>query len=223
MKYSWVEKGESNLSDTPSNLARWQVPDLSLPEGVTIPSPGDVKQAPIVDTVLAEKEKQAEAKGYQVGRWEGMTAGKAEVDEQVDKLRNLLDAMVTPFAHMDDNVAKSLAYLAAAMAKEIIRREVAMDPALMLSMASRAVETLSSQENRVEVFLNPTDLQVCENSWQDAPPEPRWTLVADASLARGDCRVRSGPSTVDASIQQQVETMLAEMLDNLDDPQVELF
>lgn len=114
---------------------------------------------------------------------------------------------------------------------------------LAISVASRlvhekieagdfAVEELVSQllkrcEGRgpAVVRLHPADLKLLEQRTQGKPPpwldQKTYTLTADGSLERGDCRLEAGDFGILAKIELQLSELRQHLLECLDDAQIE--
>jgi flagellar assembly protein FliH len=79
-------------------------------------------------------------------------------------------------------------------------------PELVVHAIRQAAAALPSATRELRVRLHPADLALMREL---EAAETHWQLVADPALARGDCRLESEKSRLDA----RVETRLAALVD----------
>ena len=206
MKLPSVVPEVTNLSkvvraaDQPQ-LTRWQAPDVGHP----------VRQSH-TDEELEAIEQQARAKGYEVGRWEGLEAGHQTVQESALRLAQLCDEAAHPFRQITENVESELAKLAGAIAKEIVRQELNTQPALILETVTQACSVLSAAARDVDVHLHPDDVAIVKDGLKEDPPAQHWRIIEDRSLARGDCQINSSAEFIDATLQTRIDAIVAGLL-----------
>jgi flagellar assembly protein FliH len=182
-------------------LARWQAPDV-----------GYVAREAHSDEELEAIEKQARAKGYEVGRWEGLEAGHQAVQEGAQRLAQLYDEAAHPFRQITENVESELAKLAGAIAKEIVRQELTTQPELILETVNQACSVLSAAARDVDIHLHPDDVAIVKDGLKEDPPAQHWRILEDRSLARGDCQINSSAEFIDATLQTRIDAIVAGLL-----------
>lgn len=162
---------------------------------------------------LDELEAVAKAKGFQLGKNEGLASGRAEVEEMARDMAALLEQMVNPFRAMDGVIAHELTKMATLLSKQIIRRELSISSDFITDVVAEAIATLYKLEGEVVVFLNPRDAILV----RELVPEPlegkRWTIVEDEQISPGGCQVKTPTSFVDASVEKQMELVFSNLLD----------
>jgi len=189
------------LSDQSPVIERWQAPFFEAPV-----EPDPPKNA-------AELEKLAHAKGFQLGKWEGLEAGRLEAEQLAKRMTEIVAEMAQPFRSLDQLVAKELAQLAMLIAKQVLRRELSANSEVITSIASEALKTLSSRDGEIEVFLNPADVAAVQELMVESMDGKSWRLVEDSDLMPGGCKVKTPMSYVDASIEKQLELVFNTMLE----------
>ncbi|OUS11519.1 hypothetical protein A9Q89_08560 [Gammaproteobacteria bacterium 53_120_T64] len=182
-------------------LSRWQAPNVGQPVRETH-----------TNEELEAIEQQAKAKGYEVGRWEGLEAGHQTVQEGAQRLAELYDEAAHPFRQISENVETELAKLAAAIAKEIVRQELKTQPQLILETVSQACSVLSAAARDIDVHLHPQDVAIVKDGLKDAPPAQHWRIIEDRSLARGECQINSSAEFIDATLQTRIDAIVAGLL-----------
>ena len=183
------------------HLTRWQAPNV-----------GHVARQAHTDEELDAIEQQARAKGYEVGRWEGLEAGHQAVQDGAQRLAQLYDEAAHPFRQITESVESELAKLAAAIAREIVRQELKTQPELILETVSQACSVLSASARDVDVHLHPDDVAIVKDGLKEDPPAQHWRIIEDRSLARGDCQINSSAEFIDATLQSRIDGIVAGLL-----------
>jgi flagellar assembly protein FliH len=90
--------------------------------------------------------------------------------------------------------------VAAAIAQQVVRDELATHPQRIARVAQEAVEAVLISARHIVVQVNPQDLGLVEQGAADAIAARGARLVGDATIERGGCRVISDVGTIDARI-----------------------
>jgi flagellar assembly protein FliH len=182
-------------------VERWQAPFFERPAA------REARLSP------DEIEAVAKAKGFQLGKNEGLESGKAEVEAMARDMATLLEQLVNPFRAMDGVIAHELTKMATVLSKQIIRRELSISSDFITDVVAEAISTLYKLEGEVVVFLNPRDAILV----RELVPEPlegkTWTIVEDENISPGGCQVKTPTSFVDASVEKQMELVFSNVLD----------
>jgi flagellar assembly protein FliH len=163
-----------------------------------------------VEARLAALEREAFAKGYEQGERAGLEAGGKRADAMLRRLSQTLDQLGDLRRTMIRETEGQMVELALAIARRIVRREVALDQHLTLSMARLALERLG-ERTAATVRLHPDDL-AATSSGRSEWSGSHVTVVADASVRRGGCRIESDFGSVDASIDAQFREVARALL-----------
>lgn len=161
---------------------------------------------------LAELQAEARAKGFAEGRAEGLAQGQAEGEQLVARLQSVLAQLSSPYAALESVVTKELADLAMHLARSVVRRELSVDSGHIQQVVEQALDTLYKLDGEVVIFLNPVDAAQMRDFSIEALEGKSWKIVEDDSLAAGGCQVKTPSSFVDASVQQQLETLFDSLL-----------
>jgi flagellar assembly protein FliH len=183
-------------------------------------------------TVRAEAAKivqQAHQQAEQIRRQAEIAGRKAAeaaiervLDERVGKrmetLVPALDNMVRAIneakgellAHWEQSAVK----VASAIAKRIVRRELASAPEITLSVVAESLR-LATGAAEITLHVNPTDYEhlgtqinrLAESLGQLSPNE----IVADASISPGGCRVETKFGLIDQQIESQLKRIEEEL------------
>ncbi|MDD5228931.1 MAG: flagellar assembly protein FliH [Methylococcales bacterium] len=211
------------------SLRLWATPyfdEDSRPQEIIEPEIIDEPEPPAPTLTVEEIEaiqRQAQAEGFALGKQEGYQAGFVEgskkgydenvhlIEVRTTQLVSLLEAFATPFKHLDESVERALADLAVKIAKQILHREIELDSGQVTAAVKAAVAALPMASQNVKLYLNPEDAELVSfNLGLDDSPNT-WTIIEDASITRGGCKVETEISYVDATVENRLNTVLESM------------
>jgi flagellar assembly protein FliH len=196
------------MSD-PASAAVWELPPIDGPVLARRRRSADL------DAV----EREAWDKGYAEGHATGLAAAaqqqqaaQAEIDRHVLHLGSILEFMVKPMAQVDEQVQRQLALLAGAIARQVVRREIRLQPDDIIGLIRDTVSLLPVTAREVRVHLNPEDARLVRSRLAEVASERAWSITEDPLLPRGGCRVSSENSTIDAQVEQRLGAAIAAVL-----------
>lgn len=154
---------------------------------------------------IEEGKEQGLAQGYA----EGYAAGQSKVNEEILKMTTLINGLTRPLEQVDLHVEQQLVEMTLALVKEVINVELTTNPQIILSALREVVNSLPISEQRVDVYLNPQDLEIVGQHYnKDAQQERNWHLIAEPQLSIGDIQVICHQSQVDYNMQQRVNNVI---------------
>lgn len=194
----------SRPAEDVSTVERWALPTV---EGPRIDRRGRTTVAE-----LEARERAAWEEAYAQGRAAGMTAMRHEIDArvqkldaQVQRLAAVLDLLAEPLRELDTDMERQLVTLAYALARQLIRRELSIDPAQVIGIVRDTVALLPAAARDVRVHLHPEDAALVRERLAEPAADRAWRLIEDPVQSRGGCRVTTDSSQIDA----RLETRLA--------------
>ncbi len=177
---------------------------------------GQVRQEATKIIQQAKEESQKiEQQAEQAGRKAAQDAIESILDEKVGKqMLTLLPALTSAVQQIEDSRhdwlrqwESTVVQLACAIAKRIVRREIAQQPEIPIEWAKEALQ-LCSGAAAITIRLNPIDHETLggqiERIAETFHPTAEATIVADEAISPAGCRVE----TKFGSIDQQLETQL---------------
>tara|TARA_R110000823_G_scaffold47903_14_gene121879 strand:+ start:1159 stop:1752 length:594 start_codon:yes stop_codon:yes gene_type:complete len=188
------------LSDTTPLVERWEAPFFEEP------------RVPESKASLEEREALAQARGFQVGREEGLAAGREEAARIVAALEAVAGQMAQPFQALEEVVSRELAHLAMQLAGQIVRRELTLDSSSVTAVMQEALSTLYKLQGEIVIFLNPADAGLVAEFAPESLEGKSWKIVEDPELFPGGCQVKTPTSFVDASVEKRLEAVFEELL-----------
>ena len=179
-------------------------PDLADPP---MPGPPQATLDELRAELQADTARQvaaARTQGYQDGYRDGLVAldsfkqsFAAQVSAQVAQVVHALDAEL---GQLEQQMAASLARVAAELARQVVRSELSVRPSLVAQVAREAVGAVLASARQITVLVHPDDHALVAEGCEDALLARGARLLAQASLQRGGCRVESDAGTVDARV-----------------------
>jgi flagellar assembly protein FliH len=160
---------------------------------------------------LASLEREAFAKGYEQGERAGAEAGAKRAEAMLRRLAETIQELAEVRRSMVRQTERQMVQLALAIAKRIVRREVALDSDLTVTMARVALDRLGDSTS-VTIRLNPDDFEATCRQREAMLAGSHVTVTPDASVSRGGCLVQSDFGYVDASVDAQFQELARALL-----------
>lgn len=188
---------------------RWQVPDVSSGAG----GGADRGQNKYITAVQLEKiQKQAYEEAYARGLREGTAAGQAHVKEQARRFVSLANLLEKPLQHAGESIEQDILLLCLAITKQIIRREITLDSGHIVAVIREAVSALPMSSHKIQIRLHPEDAEVLRSVLAESKEDVSWKVIEDPALARGDCRVFTENSQVDATLEKRLAIIASKLM-----------
>ncbi|HEX7013764.1 MAG TPA: flagellar assembly protein FliH [Steroidobacteraceae bacterium] len=195
-----------------SAVSRWDLPSVT----------GNVVQARRAGKTvseLEELERRAYEEAFQKGREAGLAAARAEsqqllegLKKQVARLAGICDSLARPLAQLDSEVEEQLVQLAITIARQLVRRELRVDPSQVIAIIRETVALLPAAARDVRVHLHPEDAAVVREKLAAPSSDRAWTIVEDPVMSRGGCRVTTDTAQVDARLETRMNAVIATLL-----------
>ena len=195
------------------DMERWQLQDMAT-AGSARAGPGRSANKEKLHSAaeLEALQKQAWDEAYARGLEAGRVAGKAEVDREVARLDQIVQAMASPLEDIDEQVEEELTHLALAVARQILRRELSINPAHVIAAVREALAELPASSRDIRVLLNPDDAQLVRGALSQPTGPASWEIVEDPVIGHGGCKVLSPNTTVDASLEARIRAVASRVL-----------
>ena len=198
-----------------NEYVEWQVPHV---QGV-ISSEHDGVRPPTANEMQA-LHKDAYDEGFNMGRKEGRSQGYKEGREQVElesqelfqRLGDIFKSLADPVSLLDDEIEYSIAELTLSIARQLVRREIKTEPGEIVAVVREAVKALPLSARKPTIYLHPEDIQLVRNALSVGEDEKSYRFEEDLLLTRGDCRVETESSNIDASIEARLSAIAINML-----------
>lgn len=157
-------------------------------------------------------EREAFDAAHAAGLAEGRVTGQQEARQRVERLDALLSNLAQPFADLDREVEQQLVDLSLALARQLVRRELRIDPTQVIAIVREAVSVLPVSARDVRVHLHPEDAAIVREYLAPTENVRAWKLVEDPVMMRGGCQVVTSTSRVDARLETRLGKLVAELV-----------
>lgn len=199
--------------DVPGAQA-WDLPDLAAEEQATRNATQAQEQKLHTAGELDELQRLAYREGFERGHADGLRTGTESGRDNARRIAALLEALADPLRHIDLSVERTLVGLSLTLLKRLVRKAAA-DPAVLEQLVHDAIAALAEPQARVRVALSRDDRALLEAHFDQQEAPPVWELITDSELERGDVRVLTDISEIDARLSSRLQRLEAEMLGDL--------
>lgn len=186
---------------------------------------GDGAARPATEAQRSADQHATRQAGYQDGYRDGLAALESFklsfAQQMAAQLTPLLAAFDAAFVQLEAQIAHSVASTATALARQVVRSELAVRPELVAQVASEAVNAVLLSARHIRVHVHPDDHALVADGAGEAIAARGARLMVDATLRRGGCRIESDLGQIDARVEvrwAQAAAVLGQALP-LDDPQ----
>jgi flagellar assembly protein FliH len=193
-------------------VARWDLPAVA---GRTVQG----RRAGRTVSELEDVEQRAHKEAFAKGHAAGLAAARAEQEKglnqikaQVMNIDRMLTAIAQPFKDLDAQVEEQLVQLSVTIARQLVRRELRMDPAQVIAIIRETVALLPAATRDVRVHLHPDDATVVREKLATPTADRAWTIVEDPVMTRGGCRVMTDTACIDQRLETRIQSIIATML-----------
>jgi len=179
-----------------ASATRWNCPPLDDEEHISPAKSGHkLNTAAHLDAI----EKSAYEEGLARGYAEGYERGNRDALAVAARINLLLEHMSRPVKDLGVEVEHALIRMVVDTARRLVNQAIELDPQLVSGAVQEAVAAVTSSTREMKIFLHPDDLMVLQNTLSFSS-DATWKLVADNTLSRGDCRVVTESSQIDARL-----------------------
>ena len=203
----------SRLISSDESFKAWVQPEIgekAAPQNKKSERP--VEHDKVLEKEVAALKEKARREGLEQGRKEGMAQARQEVDLYTSRFSDLINALATPLEQLSDEVEDELVKLAVAIAKQIVRRELKIEPAQVIGVVKEALNALPAAGQNIKLHLNPEDAKLVAEIMLANVSGRKWELVENPIMERGGCRIETDSSSVDATIESRVAAIAARIM-----------
>jgi len=192
----------------------------------------------ILQEAIDEGERQrsaTEARGYADGFAAGEAAAQQAAEVRVQaaadekcrqQLQTVLPALQTAVEQTRDlqlqlqkQAEEVLIRLSVAIAERLVRRVVCEQPEVSIELIRETLQ-MTGRTGHLELHVHPDDaagltVGAAAQAWQPASGQQQVQVIADESVSRGSCLVRTPQGMIDARWETQLDRITVELLGQL--------
>lgn len=150
----------------------------------------------------------AQEAGYAAGHAAGYEAGLAAAQAEVEHLAALGENLRQQLQSIDQEISESVLAVAVETARQVLRQSLRLHPELLLPVIREAIGALPLHHGHPALFLAPDDVSLVRQHLGEQLSHNGWRILEDSSLSRGGCRIESGASEVDATLETRWRRVL---------------
>ncbi|ABZ78781.1 flagellar assembly protein FliH [Shewanella halifaxensis HAW-EB4] len=159
------------------------------------------------------------AAGFNQGRIEGQQKGKDNIDDQLNSIIAPLGALKSLLeeGHNQQILQQQslILDLVRRVSLQVIRCELTLQPQQILSLIEETLSALPDDPSQVKIHLEPSAVDKLKELAADKIQS--WSLVPDATISAGGCRIVSETSDADASVETRLNRCMAQVEAHLQD------
>jgi flagellar assembly protein FliH len=181
---------------------------------------GEAPRAPDAAARLAQMEQEGERRSkeaYQAGAREGDASGRqralAELQPVMERLARSIEEIGSMRARLRREAEADVVQLALAIARRVMRRELAVDPEALRGLALAAMEKLQAQEIH-RVRTHPSHAALLASVLREKTGA-EIEVVADPSREPGSVVFETTRGNLDASVESQLREIERGLADRL--------
>lgn len=200
------------VADTPTapaQLSAWQRWELPAFESASTPAPSiSLPTAAEIEHMQQQVRDEAYQAGYAEGEHQGYAEGlqrASVVTSRLAELAKLLEAQI------DEKVAQELMGLALDIAQQILQQSLKVRPELLQDMVREAISALPVFNQAAHLILNPEDAAMVREHMGEQLSHSGWKILEDPRMARGDTRLETANSQVEATMEARWNRVIAAM------------
>ncbi len=202
-----VKELEIISADQVKSSERWTLPsfDGGAP-AKKVPSKAKDEQPKLPTAVEIEAiRKSAFEEGKQQGYQAGLEQAQSELKQMKQEFSNIMLHLEKPFEQEEEEITKELAELAIMVTRNIIRRELKINPEQIIAVIRESIKLLPSSGRKVMVQLHPEDANLIRKIFSvDEEKDSNWIIADDPSITRGGCFISTDVSKIDATVEKRI-------------------
>jgi flagellar assembly protein FliH len=176
---------------------RWELASLDAP-----PARGDgAVDAQVLATARAAAEAEGRAAGY--------AAGVAAADAERAALATVIGKLGSAAGDHEQRLVDEVLDLALVLARQLVGEALAVRREFILPIVSAALKQLPQSTQRVELMLNPSDVELVRTFLGTGEFGTRCQLLPDPSIAPGGCLIETEQSEIDVTVPSRWRRLLA--------------
>lgn len=170
---------------------RWELASLDVDGGARRGSAPEADAATARAAAEAERAAAAVAAARDAGYAAGHAAGIAAAANERARLAQLVQALQACATDHEQQLCDEVLDLALVLARQMVGAALPVRRELVLPMVSAALKRLPQSTQRVEIFLDPADVELVRAHLAADEFGPRCRLTADPAIGAGGCRIET--------------------------------
>lgn len=163
------------------------------------------------------------AKGFEDGFAQGHAQATIEAQHQMaDYIRHEGQSAANHFSQLfgsaqqqisdaEQTIAVGVLKLACEVARQVVRRELSVNPNAVLPVVRESLSMLLSDSKTAVVRMHPLDLDILADNLRQEFSNLALNLVTDATLTRGGCLAEAAGTVIDGTVEMRWQRAVASL------------
>ncbi len=199
--------GQPLPDDAVPSYRPWQ-PE-TLDPGAAQAHPVRLPTAEALEELHCQAHQEGYDAGYREGREAGYREGRIQADEEVQRLRAILNALDQAGQQLGQATSEDMLDLALEVARQMLRQALKVKPELLCAVVRDAMDSLPQHAAHPHLHLHPEDAALVRAHMQPEIAHGGWRIIEDAGVARGGCRIETAVAEVDATLASRWQRIAA--------------
>jgi flagellar assembly protein FliH len=211
-RFARVIESESEVEVTP---VVWRRVGAAVTAGkAEAATPDLTAQIQRIEHQCEQRVKEARAAGLREGEAAARTRAAAEVQPVIEKLARSIEDLAQIRGRLRKQVEGDTIKLSLAIARRVLRRELAIDHDAMRGLVMAALEKLQAQEI-CRVRTNPAQAAAVTACLREGASNAKVEVIPDGSLQPGGVVFETNHGNLDASVDSQLAEIERGLADHL--------
>ena len=192
----------------------WSGPALDSSVRTASPVGGQFRSAegPQTSQSQVSEFEQGHEEGLAKGYEEGLEMAAAQVAQNLQVLTNLTAYVREPLSILDDQVDDELVRFVLAITRQVVRREVSVDPQQIVAVVREARAALVDVRGSLRIALHPEEAALVRKMFTSDESLAGIAIEENPSISRGGCTLSSDTSFVDAQVESRIAQIAVALL-----------
>ena len=209
-----MQKNTSKIisKNSGETIQRWELPNVDTMQDLVDGDGHLLAASPMTAEQIDKIQREAYQEAYDEGFAKGVADGRISTKQQCESLAAIFNHCSRPLQQVDSEVEEQLIQLVTSLTRQLVRREIKLDPGQIVAVVREALLVLPVNSRDVRILLHPEDVQIIKQVLSDGDNTTYWSLIGDPTLERGDCRIQTESSSIDATLERRLTSVIANML-----------
>jgi len=157
-------------------------------------------------------------KGEQDGISSGLNTGKQKIIDQSERLQHIIDALLAPLENEKEQLEALLLDMTCRLTETLLERELRTPAKEIATLVDSVLTFLPQSMPHFTLTLNPDDIAMVEQHLQAKSSRSsnkqslHYIIEKDEKLLPGGCRLESSQTSIDASFETKLKTLLTDFI-----------
>jgi flagellar assembly protein FliH len=197
-------------------FSSWEYPELISQTKKIIHSDSekkiDRKEEKDLNSILKETYDKAYAQGIEKGLKQAEEKYheffKQEWDEKINEINFLIEALREPLTVIDTEIENKMVNMVLLIVKFLFRNQCCVSSEPIITIIKESLALFPKNVTDIQIYLNVEDEKMLHTILTDRDAELADKFIVDKQLNRGDCKVVSNSTQIDARLETRLNCII---------------